>query len=111
MFDFVGPSTVRVSIILWALGLAMLALELSFAFLLQQFLIALGLITTAHRALSGFHPTLIGVVLLILAVLLGRMAVGAYDVADADGLLGRDVLDRFNVAIDSAQGIVTLAPK
>jgi hypothetical protein len=42
---------------------------------------------------------------------LGRMPVGAYDVADTDGLLGRDVLDRFNVAIDSAQGIVTLAPK
>lgn len=44
-------------------------------------------------------------------VRLGRMPVGAYDVADTDGLLGRDVLDRFNVAIDSAQGIVTLAPK
>ena len=42
---------------------------------------------------------------------LGRMPVGAYDVADTDGLLGRDVLDRFNVAIDSAQGVVTLAPK
>ena len=42
---------------------------------------------------------------------LGRMPVGAYDVADTDGLLGRDVLDRFNVAIDPAQGVVTLAPK
>ena len=43
----------------------------------------------------------------------GRMPVGAYDVAEAagDGLLGRDVLDRFNVAIDAAQGRVTLSPK
>ena len=42
---------------------------------------------------------------------LGRMSVGAYDVADTDGLLGRDVLDRFNVAIEPAQGVVTLSPK
>ena len=42
---------------------------------------------------------------------LGRMPVGAYDVADMDGLLGRDVLDRFNVAIDPAQGVVTLSPR
>lgn len=43
----------------------------------------------------------------------GRMPVGAYDVAAAegDGLLGRDVLERFNVAIDAAQGRVTLSPK
>jgi predicted aspartyl protease len=43
----------------------------------------------------------------------GRMPVGAYDVAeaDADGLLGRDVLDRFNIAIDAAQGLITLSPK
>jgi hypothetical protein len=42
---------------------------------------------------------------------LGRMPVGAYDVAETDGLLGRDVLDRFNVAIEPAQGLVTLSPK
>jgi hypothetical protein len=43
----------------------------------------------------------------------GRMPVGAYEVAEAegDGLLGRDVLDRFHVAIDAAQGLVTLSPK
>jgi predicted aspartyl protease len=46
-------------------------------------------------------------------VRVGRLPVGAYDVAEAagDGLLGRDVLDRFNVAIDAAQGRVTLSPK
>lgn len=46
-------------------------------------------------------------------VRVGRMGVGAYDVAEAmgDGLLGRDVLGRFNVAIDPAQGRVTLSPK
>jgi hypothetical protein len=46
-------------------------------------------------------------------VRVGRMPVGAYDVAEAegDGLLGRDFLDRFNVAIDAAQGVVTLSPK
>ena len=44
---------------------------------------------------------------------LGRMPVGAYEMAEtaADGLLGRDVLDRFNVAIDATQGLVTLSPK
>jgi predicted aspartyl protease len=42
---------------------------------------------------------------------LGRMPVGAYDVENTDGLLGRDVLDRFNVAIDPARGVVTLSPK
>jgi predicted aspartyl protease len=46
-------------------------------------------------------------------VRVGRMAVGAYEVAEAegDGLLGRDVLDRFNVAIDAARGLITLSPK
>ena len=42
-----------------------------------------------------------------------RLTVGAYDVAglDGDGLLGRDVLDQFHVAIDSARGVVTLSPR
>jgi len=33
------------------------------------------------------------------------------DVKDADGLLGRDFLDKFTVTIDSKEGVVTLAPK
>ena len=33
------------------------------------------------------------------------------DVKGADGLLGRDFLDKFTVTIDSKQGVVTLAPK
>lgn len=43
----------------------------------------------------------------------GRMAVISYDMnqPDADGLLGRDFLDRFTVNIDSAQGIVSLTPR
>lgn len=43
----------------------------------------------------------------------GRMPVGAYDVAqaDGDGLLGRDFLDRFSLTIDAARGFLTLAPK
>jgi hypothetical protein len=42
-----------------------------------------------------------------------RLAVGAYRLpeSDADGLLGRDVLDRFHVAIDAALGLVTLSPR
>ena len=46
-------------------------------------------------------------------VRVGRMPVGAYDMTEAegDGLLGRDVLDRFNVVIDPARGLVTLSPK
>lgn len=43
----------------------------------------------------------------------GRMPVAAYELTgmDADGLLGRDVLEQFHVAIDAAQGLVTLSPK
>ena len=47
----------------------------------------------------------------VAGIRLGRMPVGAYGVADADGLLGRDVLDRFNVTIDATQGLITLSPK
>jgi len=43
----------------------------------------------------------------------GRMPIGAYEVAqmEGDGLLGRDFLDAFNVTIDAARGLVTLSPK
>lgn len=43
----------------------------------------------------------------------GPFLIIAHDagVKDADGLLGRDFLDKFRVTIDSAEGIVTLAPK
>jgi hypothetical protein len=43
----------------------------------------------------------------------GRMAVGSQNlpVEGADGVLGRDFLDQFNVSIDSGKGVVTLAPK
>jgi hypothetical protein len=43
----------------------------------------------------------------------GRMSVGAQNipVEGGDGVLGRDFLDQFNVAIDSGKGIVTLSPK
>jgi predicted aspartyl protease len=49
----------------------------------------------------------------VAGVRVDRLAVGAYALPEAasDGLLGRDVLDRFNVMIDSAQGLVTLSPK
>lgn len=42
-----------------------------------------------------------------------RMPVAAYEMpqAQGDGLLGRDFLDRFVLNIDSARGVVTLAPK
>lgn len=37
----------------------------------------------------------------------------SYDMGQAgyDGLLGRDFLERFNVTMDSARGLVTIAPK
>lgn len=43
----------------------------------------------------------------------GQMVVIGYDMSqpDADGLLGRDFLDRFTVNIDPAQGIVSLTPR
>jgi len=43
----------------------------------------------------------------------GRMPVGSQNlpVEGADGVLGRDFLDQFNVAIDSGKGVVTLSPK
>src|SRR5262249_12958898 len=42
-----------------------------------------------------------------------RMAGGAQNVPieGADGVLGRDFLDQFNVSIDSTRGVVTLTPK
>jgi predicted aspartyl protease len=42
-----------------------------------------------------------------------QIPVGAYEIAQAegDGILGRDVLDRFHITIDAARGQVTLAPK
>lgn len=43
----------------------------------------------------------------------GRMPVAAYEMPQGpgDGLLGRDFLDRFQVTIDAAEGLVTLAPR
>jgi hypothetical protein len=43
----------------------------------------------------------------------GPLVVVSYDMnqAGSDGLLGRDFLERFNVAIDSARGVVTVSPK
>lgn len=43
----------------------------------------------------------------------GPLVILAYDVEvkDADGLLGRDFLNRFNLNIDTAAGVVTLTPR
>lgn len=43
----------------------------------------------------------------------GRMLVVSHDIDQSgiDGLLGRDFLDQFKVTIDSAGGVVTIAPK
>lgn len=43
----------------------------------------------------------------------GPLSIVAHDadVKGADGLLGRDFLDKFTVTIDSKEGIVTLTPK
>jgi hypothetical protein len=43
----------------------------------------------------------------------GRMSVGAQNlpIDGADGVLGRDFLDQFNVSIDAGKGVVTLSPK
>jgi len=86
--------------------------------------IALDVLNAAGASLMG-HTTLLGVT--------GQAAVGIHDVASleignvkvgplkvlahhpadqaADGLLGRDFLERFTVTIDSAAGRVTLAPR
>jgi hypothetical protein len=43
----------------------------------------------------------------------GRLRVLAYEMGQSghDGLLGRDYLDQFQVAIDTSRGVVTLSPK
>jgi Aspartyl protease/Domain of unknown function (DUF4124) len=43
----------------------------------------------------------------------GPLLVVSYDMNQpgSDGLLGRDFLERFNVAIDSSRGVVTVSPK
>lgn len=42
-----------------------------------------------------------------------NLPVAAYEIGqrEADGLLGRDVLDRFNLSIDASRGLVTLSPR
>jgi hypothetical protein len=43
-----------------------------------------------------------------------KIPVGSYELAGSaagDGLLGRDFLDQFNMAIDASRGEVRLAPK
>ena len=40
-----------------------------------------------------------------------RIAAHDVDLAQGDGLLGRDFLDQFTVTIDSTAGIVTIAAK
>jgi hypothetical protein len=39
------------------------------------------------------------------------VGIGLSVVEGADGTLGRDFLEQFNVNIDSAKGVVTLTPK
>jgi hypothetical protein len=43
----------------------------------------------------------------------GRMSVGSQNLPleGADGVLGRDFLDQFNLSIDASKGVVTLSPK
>jgi predicted aspartyl protease len=85
--------------------------------------IAPGVLSAADASVTG-HTTLLGVT--------GQATVGVHDVASleignvkvgplkvlahtaahqADGLLGRDFLERFTVTIDSAGGRVTLTPR
>lgn len=49
----------------------------------------------------------------VAGVRIGPLAVIVHDVglADIDGLLGRDVLDRFTLTVDSARGRAILAPR
>jgi predicted aspartyl protease len=86
--------------------------------------IALNVLNAAGASLMG-HTTLLGVTgqatvgihdvasLEIGNVKVGPLKVLAHNPADqaADGLLGRDFLERFTVTIDSAGGRVTLAPR
>ena len=86
--------------------------------------IALDVLNAAGASLMG-HTTLLGVTgqatvgihdvasLEIGNVKVGPLKVLAHHPADqaADGLLGRDFLERFTVTIDSAGGRVTLAPR
>ena len=51
LIEFAGWPTIRAICLLWAFGLIHLLLELGFAYLLQRFLFALGLIST--QSLNG----------------------------------------------------------
>lgn len=86
--------------------------------------IAPGVLDAADASITG-HTTLLGVTgqatvgihdvtsLEIGNVKVGPLKVLAHNAADqaADGLLGRDFLERFTVTIDSAGGRVTLSPR
>lgn len=80
----------------------------------------LGISTTdAPRALvKGVTGTAQGVLVPVTSVQVGEARAGPLliiahdaDLKQAEGLLGRDFLERFTVTIDAKEGVVTLAPK
>lgn len=79
---------------------------------------AAGLSFTGHSTIRGVTGQATVEVYEVASLEVGNSRVGplkvlAHGAADptADGLLGRDFLDRFTVTIDNAAGRVTLSPK
>jgi ABC-type multidrug transport system fused ATPase/permease subunit len=80
LIAFAGADTVRSACVQWALSLLFFGLELSFAFLLQRFLAALGLLSVSSDPATSIPVllslTLAQIVGLIFIVTFARMVVG-----------------------------------
>jgi ABC-type multidrug transport system fused ATPase/permease subunit len=76
LIEFAGAGTLRSAFVQWALSLLFFGLELSFAFLLQRFLAALGLLSATTSVPALRNLTLARIVGLIFLVTFVRMIVG-----------------------------------
>lgn len=93
LIEFAGWSTIRAICLLWAFGLIYLLLELGFAYLLQQFLIALGLVSIqpVNGSRLGLDLSLNKIILLIFIVASARAAVSF-----AQNVGGGGAMERFS---------------
>lgn len=87
LVEFVGWSTIRAVSLLWACGLILLLLEVGFAYLLQHFLAALGLVSIQPAGWLSPGLGLNETITLIAAVAVVRSAVGFTQVVVGGGAI------------------------
>jgi ATP-binding cassette subfamily B protein len=90
LIEFVGWSTIRAICLLWSFGLILLLLELSFAYLLQHFLAALGLVSTQSSEWLPLNLSLNRIIFLISIIAFAR-AITSF----AQGVVSGGAIERF----------------